>query len=68
MILFFIPLIVAGIHFAISMRMIHHFLGLFRVDTVSVLMTVAIVSFLIFSLMYSVIYRVTARVYYNIVR
>jgi putative ABC transport system permease protein len=67
-ILFFIPLIVAGINFVMSMRMIHHFLGLFRVDTLSVLIAIACITFFSFSLMYSIIYRVTAKVYYDIVR
>jgi putative ABC transport system permease protein len=66
--LFFIPLIVAGGHFFIALHMMQYLLELFRIYNVLMLVYVALLTFLLFSIIYVVIYRLSARVYYNIVR
>jgi putative ABC transport system permease protein len=66
--LFFIPLVVAGLNFVVSLCMIEHLLQLFRIESLQLLISAALVTLLIFSMLYLIIYRVSARVYYNIVR
>lgn len=67
-VLFFIPLLVAGMHFVISLNLIRHLLELFRITNIQLLISSALITFLAFSIIYLVIYRVSARVYYHIVR
>ncbi len=65
---FSIPLIVAGMHFGVSLHLIRYLLELFRIENMQLMISAALVTFMVFSLIYLVIYRVSARVYYNIVR
>lgn len=66
--MFFIPLVVAAVHFVISLHQIRYLLELFRIQSATLVITAGIGTLLMFSLIYLVIYRVSARVYYHIVR
>jgi putative ABC transport system permease protein len=65
---FLIPLFVAGSHFLVSLNWIHHLIGLFRLANIELLLSVSMMTLMVFSVVYVVIYRLSARVYYNIVR
>jgi putative ABC transport system permease protein len=67
-VLFFIPLLVASIHFIISLHLIKHLLELFRIENQQLMLSAAVITLMIYSIMYLIIYRVSARVYYTIVR
>ncbi|MFZ9858003.1 MAG: hypothetical protein ACO3F2_06685 [Roseiflexaceae bacterium] len=68
MLVFFIPLIVASVHFGMSIQLIEYLLELFRIESTQLLVVSSISTLLVFSVLYLLIYRVSARVYYNIVR
>lgn len=67
-VLFWIPLVVASINFCILLNFIDHLIKLFRIESQQLLVVAAFVTLLTFTLLYLVIYRLSARVYYHIVR
>ena len=64
---FFLPLIVAGIHIAAAFPMIKKILALLNLLNVQLYLTCTIVCFLVFAVMYLLIYLLTAKTYYKIV-
>ena len=64
---FFLPLLLAGVHLAFAFPMIYKMLLLFGLNNQQLLILVTIGSYLLFALFYVVVYRVTSRAYYNIV-
>ena len=68
LIVFFLPLITAGIHVAFAFNMIRKILMLFGLFNTSLYVICTIVSFIVFSLLYGIIYFITAKTYYRIVR
>lgn len=64
---FFLPLIVAGIHIAAAFPMLMKLLALFNLLNVQLYLTCTIVCFLVFAVMYLLIYLLTAKTYYKIV-
>ena len=64
---FFLPLIVAGIHVAVAFSMISLILALLNMTNVSLYLICTMVCFLVFAGMYIVVYSLTARTYYKIV-
>lgn len=64
---FFLPLIMAGIHTAFAFPMIYRILQLLALHNVGLYLVCTAVSFLIFAVIYGVIYMLTARTYYKIV-
>lgn len=64
---FFLPLIVAGIHVTAAFPMISRILGLLNLTNTGLYITCTTVCFLIFAVMYVLIYMLTARTYYKIV-
>lgn len=65
---FFLPLIAAGCHVAAAFPLISKLLLLFDLANTSLYITCTVICFLIFSVMYVLIYTVTARNYYKIVK
>ncbi len=65
---FFLPLIVAGIHVAAAFPMISRILVLLNLMNTRLYITCTCVCFLVFAVMYILIYFLTARVYYRIVK
>ncbi len=65
--IFFLPLVVAGVHLSFAFPIIRQLLLLFNMTNTMLLVSATIVSFLIFGLFYVVIYYMTSRVYYQIV-
>ncbi len=64
---FFLPLLVAGLHTAVSFPMINKILRLMSLTNTKLFVICSIVSFSAFALIYGIVYLLTARVYYKIV-
>lgn len=64
---FLSPLIAAGVHLAFAFPMIVKMLAVFEFYQVSLALWMTVGSFLLFSLLYAAIYKITAGAYYKIV-
>ena len=64
---FFLPLLLAGVHLAFAFPRIRRLLELFSLYNVGLFVTTTLVSFGAFALLYTIVYRLTAKAYYNIV-
>ena len=64
---FFLPLIVAGIHIAVAFPIITKLLALLNLLNVQLFLTCTVVCYAVFAVMYLLIYLLTARTYYKIV-
>ena len=64
---FFAPLIMAGIHQTFAFPMYWKIIQLFGVMNLPIAIGTSVAAFLIFSIFYAIIYKGTAKVYYNIV-
>lgn len=64
---FFLPLIVAGIHIAFAFPFITRLLAILNLTNVNLFAMATAGGFLLFSVFYAVVYRITARSYYKIV-
>lgn len=65
---FFLPLIAAGIHVAAAFPLIRLLLALLAMTNVKLYLLCTAAAFLAFAALYVMIYRLTARTYYKIVR
>lgn len=66
--IFFLPIIVSGMHLAFSFPVIDNLLALFKLKGSYAFIYSTIGSFIIFSILYSLVYFLTSKVYYNIVK
>lgn len=64
---FFLPLIVAGIHIAFAFPFITKILAILNLTNIKLFAIATCGSFLIFAIFYGIVYRITARSYYKIV-
>lgn len=64
---FFLPLVTAGIHILAAFQLISKLLTVFGLVNTSLFAYCTLATFLIFALVYWVVYMLTARVYYKIV-
>lgn len=64
---FFAPLLMAGIHLAFAFPMVWQLLQMFNLRNLGLVIGANIGAFLVFCLFYVIIYRFTARAYYGIV-
>ncbi len=64
---FFVPLLLSGLHLAFSLPMIKKILELFSLTNTGLFLMTAGLSFAVFALFYVVVYKLTARAYYGIV-
>lgn len=65
---FFLPIIMAVVHIAFAFKMITKLLALLNLTNVTLFIICTIVTVLVFSIVYAVVYMLTARVYYKIVK
>ena len=65
---FFLPLLMAGIHTAFAFPMIYRILQLLALQNTGLYLLCTGITYLIFAAIYGVIYSLTARTYYKIVR
>lgn len=66
-IVFFLPLIIAGIHLAFAFPFISKILLMFAFDDTFLNVTVTVSCFVIFGLLYAIVYKITSGSYYKIV-
>lgn len=64
---FFLPLIMAGVHLGFAFPLIRKLLLIFSLTNFKLLILVTVCCYLIFALFYVLVYRATARAYYSIV-
>lgn len=64
---FFLPLVTAGIHLAFAFPLISKMLALFACRNTTLLIIVTAICYLVFALFYMIVYRITSRSYYHIV-
>ena len=67
LIVFFAPLLVAGIHVVFDFNLVRLMLMLFGLNNFALTAWCTLGTFLVFALIYAVVYLLTARVYYRIV-
>ncbi|MDE6275708.1 MAG: ABC transporter permease [Clostridia bacterium] len=66
--IFFLPLVTAGIHVAFAFPMINKLLGMVALTNTALFALCSLCCFAIFSIIYVVVYLLTAKVYYRIVK
>lgn len=64
---FFLPLVMAGIHLAFAFPLIWKCLQLFSLNNINVIIISTVVVYLIFAAVYTLVYRLTSNSYYKIV-
>ena len=67
LIVFFAPLVVAGVHVAFDFNLVRLMLILFGLNNAALTAWCTLGTFLVFALIYALVYLLTARVYYRIV-
>lgn len=68
MTVFFLPLIAAGVHVAVSFKIITKLLALLNLTNVTLFALCTLGTILVFALLYALVYSLTAREYYKIVK
>lgn len=64
---FFLPLIVAGIHLCFAFPFIWKILMLFGLNNMTYIIIVMLICFAVFALLYALVYKITSNAYYTIV-
>lgn len=64
---FFLPLIVAGIHLAVAFPLISKLLSMLNMNNTPLYVACVTACFVVFALVYVIIYSMTAKIYYKIV-
>lgn len=64
---FFLPLIMAGVHVAFAFPIMSRVLSLLGLINVTLYITCTVICFLVFALMYGIIFAITSRLYYKTV-
>ena len=64
---FFLPLVLAGLHLVFAFPFIHKLLLLFNISNLPLLLMTTGISFLMFAVRYILAYRMTSNTYYQLV-
>lgn len=64
---FYLPLLMAGLHLCFAFPFIHKLLMLFNLDNRGLLIGTTAVSFAVFAVLYAIVYKLTGNTYYRIV-
>lgn len=64
---FFMPLLLAGIHLLFAYPMISRLLVLFAIKNMSLMAVTSVVTFVIIGIFYGIVYKLTSRTYFHIV-
>ena len=64
---FFLPLIFAAMHLAFAFPIISKLLLAFNLNNVMLFAATTVICFIVFSVFYLIVYRITSNAYYNIV-
>ena len=68
LLVFFLPLVVAGIHLAFAFPILEKLLHVLLLSSTSLFVICSLITFGVFAAVYTLIYTATARTYYKIVR
>ena len=68
LLVFFLPLVVAGMHLAFAFPILEKMLHVLLLSSTSLFVACSLVTFGVFAAVYTLIYMATARTYYKIVR
>ena len=66
-IVFFLPLVMAAVHVAVAFPMIRRLLAMLNLTNVPLFVTCLVVTILVFTAIYYLVFRITSRAYYKIV-
>lgn len=64
---FFLPLLVAGIHICFAFPLVYRMLLLFNLTDIGFLIAITAISYLAFAIFYVIVYQITSRSYFSIV-
>lgn len=64
---FYLPLLLAGVHLCFAFPFIHKLLMLFNLDNRGLLVGTTAASFAVFAVLYAIVYKLTGNAYYHIV-
>lgn len=67
LLVFFLPLLFAGLHLGFAFPFIHKMLMLFNLTNLNLLIGTTVVTFAIYAVFYTLVYRITSNSYYSIV-
>ncbi len=67
LVVFFIPLVFAGLHLVFAFPMIRKLLNLFGLLNQGLFVATTLISFAVFAVFYTIVYKLTSNAYYNIV-
>ena len=65
---FFLPILVAVIHYSFAFKNITSLLSLFRLNNVNLFLLCSIATVIIFLIFYSIVYFITSKIYYKIIK
>ena len=64
---FFLPLVFAGLHLCFAFPFISKMLTLFGLHNIPLLAGITLITYLVFGLCYTLVYKITSNAYYRIV-
>lgn len=67
LLVFFLPLLFAGLHLGFAFPFVHKMLMLFNLTNLKLLIGTTVVTFAIYAVFYTLVYRITSNSYYSIV-
>ncbi len=67
LLVFFLPLLLAGLHLAFAFPLVWRVLQLFELSNLKLLIFVTLGAYLVFALLYTLVYRLTSNAYFGIV-
>ena len=67
LLVFFLPLLFAGLHLGFAFPFIHKMLMLFNLTNLKLLIGTTVITFAIYAVFYTLVYRITSNSYYSIV-
>ena len=67
LLVFFLPLLFAGLHLGFAFPFVHKMLILFNLTNLKLLIGTTVVTFAVYAVFYTIVYRITSNSYYSIV-
>lgn len=67
LLVFFLPLLLAGLHLCFAFPFVHKLLMLFNLNNIKLFIDTTALSYVVFALLYTLAYRLTSNAYYQIV-
>ena len=67
LLVFFLPLLFAGLHLGFAFPFVHKMLVLFNLTNLKLLIGTTVITFAVYAVFYAIVYRVTSNSYYSIV-